>query len=262
MYLYHTASTGDYSDSISNPTNPSLPHTLEAPIIDADFLIDDTITTGWSASSLYLLANGIVSLLWGITLVIFSLGIVPVDWVISQYGRHHPEIINALVTLIATASTTHVKYTFQGILDHYSYYVLVDGFTLKQLTWMQGIKEWSSFTAFESQKKRIAWLVLYTGMAFHSASVVSILQPSMSYTSLTSPSILIYELCADTFYKTFPYDDPIPCGIDPSNLSLDVADNLPQDIQLQIDQLSYGVGLQFGDYVGKSHWRVMLRPNA
>jgi len=71
------------------------------------FLIDDTVTctTGWSVSSLYL-TNGIISLLWGLALVIFSLGIVPVDWVISQYGKNHSEIINALVTLIATASTT------------------------------------------------------------------------------------------------------------------------------------------------------------
>jgi len=203
MYLYHTASTGDYPDSISNPTNPSLPHNLEAPVVDADFLIDDTITTGWSAASLYLLANGIVSLLWGITLFIFSLGIVPVDWVISQCGKNHPEIINALVTLIATASTTHVKYTFQGILDHYSYYVLVDGFTLRQLAWMQGIKEWSLFTAFESQRKRVAWLVLYTGMALHSASVVSILEPSMSYTSFTSPLFLYMDYVQTPSTKPF-----------------------------------------------------------
>ena len=182
--MYYLAPTGD---SISNPTNPKLPHDLETSIIDADFLIDDTITTGWSASSLHLLANGIISLLWGIALVIFALGVVPVDWDISQYGENHPEIIDALITLIATASTTHVKYTFQGILDHYSHYVLVDGFTLRQLTWMQGIKEWSLFTAFECQKKRVAWLVLYTGMALHSASVVSVLEPSMSYKSLTSP---------------------------------------------------------------------------
>jgi len=191
MYLYHTASTSDYSNSISNPANPNLPcNPLEAPIIiDTDFPIDDTITTGWSASSLNLFANGIISLLWGVALAIFASGVVPVDWVISQYGKNHPDIINALVALIGTASTTHIKYTFQGILDNYSHYVLVDGFTLNQLTWMQGIKEWSLSTvaAFESQKKRVAWLVLYGGMALHSASVVSILQPSMPYNSLTSP---------------------------------------------------------------------------
>lgn len=189
MYLYHTAPTGHYPDSISNLTNPSLPHNPEAPIIDTSFPIDDTITTSWSASSFLLLGNGIISLSWGIALAIFAFGIVPVDWVISQYGKDHPQVINALVTLIGTASTTHIKYTFQGILDHYSHYVLVDGFTLSQLTWMQGIKEWSLFTvkAFESQKKRAVWLVLYIGMGLHSASVVSILQPSMSYNSLTSP---------------------------------------------------------------------------
>jgi len=160
MYLYHAGPTVDYPNFISNPANPRLPYNLE---VDADFLINDTVTTGWSASSLYLLANGIISLLWGIALVIFSLGIVPVDWVISQYGKNHSEIINTLITLIAAASTTHVKYTFQGILDHYSYYMLMDGFTLRQLAWMQGIKEWSLFTvtAFGSQRKRVAWMVAW-----------------------------------------------------------------------------------------------------
>lgn len=224
----------------------------EAPIIDANFLIDNTITTGWNNSSFLLLVNGIVSLLWGITLAIFSSGVVPVDWVISQYGTKHPEIINAFSTLIGTASTTHLKYTFQGVLEHYSHYVLVDGFTLSQLTWMQGIKEWSLFTAFEGQRKRWVWLAIYVGMTFHSASVVSVLQPSMCYNSLIFLPHF-YRLCADTFYKTIPFNNPIPCATDPSSLSLGVLDNLPQNIQSQIDQLSYGVGLQLGNYVGKSY---------
>ena len=59
-----------------------------------------------------------------------------------------------------------------------------------------------------------------------------------------------YVHTADTFYKSLPYNNPIPCGTDPSSLSLGVADNLPPNIQSQI---SYGVGLQFGNYVGKSH---------
>jgi len=206
MYLCHTAPTGDHTDSISNPTNADLPHnSLEERIIETGFPIDDTITTGWDKSSLFLLANGVVSLFWGITLVIFSSGIVPVDWVISQYGKDHPDIINALVTLIATASTTHLKYTCQGILDHYSYYVLADGFTLNQLTWMQGIAEWSFFTvtAFESQRKRMIWLVIYSGMAFHSASIVSVFQPSMSYNSLTFFSPILMDMCRHLLQKHF-----------------------------------------------------------
>jgi len=252
MHLYHPAPTSDFRDSVSNPKSPDLPHNPEVPFIDAGFFIDDTITTGWNTSSFLLLINGIVSLLWAITLAVFSSGVVSVDSTISQYGKDHLEIINALLTLIGTASTTHLKYTFQGILEHYSHYVLVDGFTLSQLTWMQGINEWSLFTAFDSQIKRLGWLVIYTGMAFHSASVVSVLQPSMSYNSLTF--FHSYGLCADTFYKSIPMSNPIPCATDPGNLSLDVADILPQNIQSQIDQLSYRVGLQLGNYVGKSYF--------
>jgi len=195
-----------------------------------------TIITGLDWSSLRLLASGIISLLWGIALLIFSKGVVPVSWTISQYGRGHPDIINTITTLIATASTTHLKYTFQGILDHYSYYVLVDGFTLKQLNWMQGMKEWSFFKVFKFERysgwKWSAWLVFYLAMALHSASVVSILQPN-------------------TFIKTLPYNNHIPCATDPSSLSLDALNNFPRDIQSQIDQSSYEVGLQLGNYVAQ-----------
>jgi len=52
---------------------------------------------------------------------------------------------------------------------------------------------------------------------------------------------------------TLPYNNPIPCATDPSSLSLGVLNNFPQDIQLQIDQSSYEVGLQLGNYVGKSY---------
>jgi len=178
----HPAPTGNHPDCIPNPNLPYL--TPEVPIIDPGFPIDYTITTGRTSRSLF--ANGIVSLLWGIALAVFSSGVVPVTWVISQYGKKHPEIINTITALIGTASTTHLTYTFQGILEHYSYYVLVDGFTLRQLNWMQGVKEWSFFTVlqFESYWKRLVWLVIYLSMALHSASVVSVLQPSMSYNFL------------------------------------------------------------------------------
>ena len=106
-------------------------------------------------------------------------------WAVSQYGKTHLAVTNVLITLVGTASTTHLKYTCQGILQHYSQYVLVDGFTVGQLAWMQGIKEWNLFTAFGSRIKLVAWVVIYAGMAVHSASVVSILQPSTSYKFLT-----------------------------------------------------------------------------
>jgi hypothetical protein len=177
MYQYRPASTDDGLDNVSNP---NLSHDAEAPI-DASILINDAITTGSSGTLNLLFIHGIISLLWGVALAIFSSGIVPVDWNISQYGKTHPEVINVLITLVGTASTTHIKYISQRVLHHHSQYVLVNGFTVKQLGWMQGIKEWSLFTAFGSWKKTAAWLVIYAGMAIHTASVVSILQPSMSY---------------------------------------------------------------------------------
>jgi hypothetical protein len=181
----------DSLDIVSNPSpNLQVSHNAEAPIDDA-ILINDAITTGTNCSLNHLLIHGLISLLWGIALVIFSSGIVPVTWAVSQYGNAHLVATNFLITLVATLTTTHIKYISQGVIQQYSHYLLVNGLTVKQLAWMQGIMEWSLFTNFgswknlKSYKMRAAWLVIYLGMAAHTASVVSILQPSMSYNLLT-----------------------------------------------------------------------------
>ena len=184
MSQYHSASTDNAPDTVSNPMNRHLSYDAEAPI-DAGILVNYAITTGGNGSLYHLLIHGLISLLWGVALATFSSGIVPMTWTISQYGKHHMVVTNFLLTLVGTASTTHLKYVSQGVLQHYSRYILVNGFTVKQLGWMQGIKEWSLFAAFGSWKKGAAWLVIYAGMAVHSASIVSILQPSMSYNFLT-----------------------------------------------------------------------------
>ena len=192
MYQYSPASTDDFDNSDS--INANLSHNGEAPI-DVGVLNNYTITSGCNGSLIFLFINGLISLLWGVALAIFASGSVPVTWTISQYGKSHLEITNVLVTLVATAATTHLKYISQTVIQHYSQYVLVDGFTVRQLAWMQGIMEWSLFTPlkFGSWKKRVAWLVIYAGMALHSASIVSILQPSSSYTFL----ILSYSYAMD-----------------------------------------------------------------
>jgi len=186
MYQYRPASTDDALDTVSNPMNRNISHDAdsEAPI-DASILVNYAITTGSNGPLYHLLIHGLISLLWGVALAVFSSGIVPVTWTISQYGKSHLVVTNDLLTLVGTASTTHLKYVSQGVLQNYSQYVLVNGFTVKQLGWMQGIKEWSLFAAFGSWKKRAAWLVIYAGMAVHSVSIVSILQPSMSHNFLT-----------------------------------------------------------------------------
>lgn len=197
MNQYPPTWADDHFDSVSDPMNANLlnPQNAEAPI-DAGVLTNYTITTGWNLSLIGLLINGLISFCWGVALAIFASGVVPVTWAVSQYGKSHQEITNVIITLVATASTTHIKYTTQAVLLHYSQYVLVDGFTVGQLAWMQGIKEWSLFTDFksgsrkmsEAWNKRVAWLVIYAGMAVHSASVVSILQPSTSCKFLNSHS--------------------------------------------------------------------------
>ena len=58
------------------------------------------------------------------------------------------------------------------------------------------------------------------------------------------------------------FDDAIPCAMDPNNVSLDVAQNLQSDIQSQIDQLSFEIGLQLGNYNGKFYsFSLVLNPH-
>ena len=50
------------------------------------------------------------------------------------------------------------------------------------------------------------------------------------------------------------FNDPIPCATNPNNVSLAAAHNLPSDTQSWIDQLSFEIGLQLGNYNGKFYF--------
>lgn len=146
------------------------------------------ITTGWTLSLLILLLNGIISICWGIALFIFSLGVVPIYYNLSNLGQEHRDITNTIIAFVAAISTMHISYIVQQIPAHYSHCLLVDGFTLGHLRWMQGVQQISIFTRFPNRKgggkltrfftrKQIFWLVTYFGIAFHTSSLVAILQP-------------------------------------------------------------------------------------
>jgi hypothetical protein len=168
--------------------------------------------------------------------VVFATGVVPVDWKISTWGESHLAVINIIVTIIATVTTAHVKFLIHTVVCEFANVFLVNGFTLSQFEWMQGVKEWSIFTRFPA-RKRPFWALLYLAMALHSASVVSIMQPK-------------------TFIKNVHFRDTAPCGVHPRDLTLDPMDSLPRSDQILLDESAYSVGLQLGTYYQAVAWNT------
>jgi hypothetical protein len=146
-------------------------------------LTDSTTVTGWNGPLVLLLLNGVVSVGWGIALSIFASRLVPVTFALSELAKKgNPEYVNVVTTLVATLASMHLMYIIQNICDQYTSVLLVEGFTLGQLRWLQGVKEMTMFAQFADKhrfwsKKRFAWLIVYAGFAFHGSSIVAILQP-------------------------------------------------------------------------------------
>ncbi|KAH9481750.1 hypothetical protein JR316_0006277 [Psilocybe cubensis] len=198
------------------------------------------VTTGWTFSLCILLLNGIISTCWGIALFIFSLGVVPIYYNLSLLGKQHPDVTNIVIALVAAISTMHISYIVQQIPAHYSHCLLVDGFTLGHIRWMQGVQQVSIFTRFPDRKnggrftrfftrKQIFWLVAYFGIAFHTSSLVAILQPEI-------------------FYKNVMFNDAIPCGLSLNNLTLERDPFLSDDQQEIVDSFSFNIGTMLINY--------------
>lgn len=187
-----------------------------------------------------LLIHCIVDFLWGIALIVFSTGAVPVTWVLSQWGRQHTAVVNILVTLVATISTTHAKNTVASIIEVYTAAKVSSGFTLAELQFLQSMYQWDPLPPFADGKfarlftpRTWMWLLFYGGIALHSASIVAILQP-VSYNQ--------YVI----------YNDTIPCPVDLDSLTLDPSPHIGAETQSDMDEASYGVGLQLGNYYGET----------
>ncbi|RXW17436.1 hypothetical protein EST38_g8409 [Candolleomyces aberdarensis] len=186
--------------------------------VGGDFVSNSTITTGWDRRLFILLLHGVVSLCWGIALAIFSARVVPVAWYLSERGRKSPEVTNVLVALASTLTTMHITYILQGVCDQYTSYLVVEGFTVGQLRWMQGVKELSVFAKFPDKEN-----------FWSKKRIVAILQP-------------------ESFFKNFWFGDWGPCGSDPSDLTLERNPYLDEGLQAAVDKLSFVVGMQLGNY--------------
>lgn len=153
---------------------------------DAGSIPNITVSTGWNGRHILLLFNGILSTCWGIALLVFAWpgGILPAP---DGWVGQHPAITNTIVALVATLSTIHITYIMQRMVEEYSLYRMVRGFTMPQLRWMYGVQTRSFFTNFsvgsnhrrfcgDFGTKKLLWIVMYAGFAIHTSSIVSIFQ--------------------------------------------------------------------------------------
>ncbi|KAJ7431635.1 hypothetical protein B0H11DRAFT_2210122 [Mycena galericulata] len=183
------------------------------------------LTSDFDLSLFFLLVNGGVSTAWGAALAVFATGVVPLQWGISQYGQVHPGLTNVILTGIATSSTAHLQYTVRHAAREHATMRLSEGLPLLTWGWLQGAAAGDIWPPLQSKWTWGGWLLLFVGMAGHSASIVAILQPQPRFDHVH-------------------YDDPTPCGVDPARLTL----NSNLTVQPAMDQGAFQIGLQLGNY--------------
>ncbi|KAJ7476704.1 hypothetical protein FB451DRAFT_1557478 [Mycena latifolia] len=190
------------------------------------------MVSGFDRSLFLLLCNGGISVAWGAALAVFATGVVPITWNFSQYGQRHTGLTNVIVTGVATMATMHLKYTASRAAEVYTTMRLAEGLVLPTWGWLQAVAAtsiWPPFPRGEHWLAWLGWLLLFGGMAGHSASIVAILQPQL-------------------WFDHRPFNDPTPCGVDPASLTLL---NSRLTAQPLMDQDAFMVGLQFGNYFGQ-----------
>ncbi|KAF8199369.1 hypothetical protein K438DRAFT_1966574 [Mycena galopus ATCC 62051] len=178
-----------------------------------------TAETNW-----FLLSLGIVSLLWGLALMLFALGFVPIAWSISQRGLQNPAMVNVIVNGVSTLSTAQLFWTILVAAKHSTQIALHDGIHLRKWHRMQKFAE-KSFWPPRTCSFWLQWIVAFQFLVANGMSVTAILQPV-------------------SFYQHVLFNDSIPCGIDLADLSF--SSNLT--VQPALDEVSFQIGLQLGNY--------------
>ncbi|KAJ6520723.1 hypothetical protein B0H19DRAFT_1066542 [Mycena capillaripes] len=226
-------SSQDSFSTLKKPRRPRTPSIFS----DGDQHIAQTIggdlgqhraAAGLDLPLFMLFANGAISVCWAAALIVFSTGVVAIYWGMSQYGQQHQAITNVIMTGVATLSTAHLRYTVKNSARQYARIALHEGVVLERWKWMQAFAEGSIWPPFKWRTHKwrwFVWVLTFVALAAHSASLVAILQP-------------------EPFIKTFSYNDPMLCGIDPADLAL----NFSVQAQSELDRVAFGIGLQLGSY--------------
>ena len=175
---YSISVRGSYGEQESDD-RPS----LQDPLISHSDATAPQIVSGidWRLGLLFL--NGVITVCWGIALIVFQTGHVPISWNLSQLGQRHQGFTNVIVTLVATISTSHLQFTVKNTARAYSARLLWKGFTLRRWAWIQEAAQGSILPPFKWGRHPVAsmaWLLVFGSMAGHSASLVAIIQPRKS----------------------------------------------------------------------------------
>lgn len=196
----------------------------------------------------FLLFLGIISLCWGLGLMVFALGFVPIAWSISQLGLQNAAMVNVIVNGVSTLSTAQLTLTVAKAAKHYTQIALHDGMHLRKWHRMQKFAE-MSFLPPRAVLFWVPWALAFSLLVTNGMSVTAILQPGEQATALLfARSLAVYELLlTEPYYQHVSFNDTIPCGIDPADLSF--SSNLT--IQPALDEVSFQIGLQLGNYYGK-----------
>ncbi|KIY73019.1 hypothetical protein CYLTODRAFT_440109 [Cylindrobasidium torrendii FP15055 ss-10] len=189
----------------------------------------DSVVLGWDWALVVLLLHSLVDFCWGVALLVFSLGVVPISWWLSQKGRAHIAETNTLVTLVSTLSTTHLKLTLDATLLQIARLRAATGFTLGEWQWMQDTRMWAVWPEFGRHRRlrtwlyHGGWLVFWLGVQLHSASITAIMQPV-------------------PYFVKSPHPNGVPCPVDTSSVSFDASPYLSSDAQETMDFASRSVG--------------------
>ncbi|KAK6972158.1 hypothetical protein R3P38DRAFT_2584970 [Favolaschia claudopus] len=190
--------------------------------------INCRVVNGFDLDLFILFVNGGLALCWGLALLVFQTGVVPVNWSLSKIGQNHLVITNVIITGFATAFTMHLNFAINSAVRECAAMAALAGLNLQQWHMLQAMAQVGFKPPFEAHKHWLltaVWLIVVAGMGAHTTSQVAILQP-------------------EYWIDHVMFNDSMPCGIDPQNLTLNSV-LLPQP---DFDRLAFQFGMQLGNY--------------
>ncbi|KAE9388603.1 hypothetical protein BT96DRAFT_429651 [Gymnopus androsaceus JB14] len=109
---------------------------------------------------LFLLINGVISVLWGIALIIFSFGVVPIAWTISQAATKPDGQYSGLTNVVINALTTLASITSHNV--HCA--------ANTQRIYLSSTAQWNHFTPMELDTGSSASIITSTILALEKGS--------------------------------------------------------------------------------------------
>jgi hypothetical protein len=101
-----------------------------------------------------LFIHGGIAVGWAMALSVFSTGVVPIYFHMSQFGLQHQAIINVIITGVTTLSTTHLLLTIKKSAQQYALMTLHEKVALERWSWIQAFAEGIIWLPFKWSKHK------------------------------------------------------------------------------------------------------------